>query len=31
MVTNQKDEQVAFFKGTCFRTGKVLIKGTASI
>ena len=24
-VTNQKGEQVAFFKGTCFRTGKTLI------
>jgi len=24
-VTNQKDEQVALFKGTCFRTGKNLI------
>jgi len=24
-VTNQKNEQVAFFKGTCFRTGKALI------
>ena len=24
-VTNQKNEQVAFFKGTCFRTGKELI------
>lgn len=24
-VTNQKNEQVAFFKGTCFRTGKKLI------
>jgi acyl-CoA thioesterase len=24
-VTNQKDEQVALFKGTCFRTGKTLI------
>jgi acyl-CoA thioesterase len=24
-VTNQKDEQVALFKGTCFRTGKELI------
>ena len=30
-VTNQKNEQVAFFKGTCFRTGKGLVKGTASI
>ena len=30
-VSNQKSEQIAFFKGTCFRTGKVLIKGTASI
>lgn len=26
-VTNQKDEQVALFKGTCFRTGKSLIAG----
>jgi len=24
-VTNQKNEQVAFFKGTCFRTGKSLV------
>jgi len=24
-VTNQKNEQVALFKGTCFRTGKFLI------
>lgn len=24
-VTNQKNEQVALFKGTCFRTGKLLI------
>ena len=24
-VTNQNGEQVAFFKGTCFRTGKTLI------
>ena len=24
-ITNQKDEQVAFFKGTCFRTGKTLV------
>ena len=24
-VTNQKNEQVAFFKGTCFRTGKSLL------
>src|ERR1044072_4280527 len=24
-ITNQKNEQVAFFKGTCFRTGKTLI------
>src|SRR6478736_3629666 len=24
-VTNQKDEQIAFFKGTCFRTGKSLV------
>jgi acyl-CoA thioesterase len=26
-VTNQKNEQVALFKGTCFRTGKALING----
>ena len=25
MVTNQKNEQVALFKGTCFRTGKRLV------
>lgn len=25
IVTNQKNEQVALFKGTCFRTGKKLI------
>jgi acyl-CoA thioesterase len=25
-VTNQHDEQVALFKGTCFRTGKTLIQ-----
>jgi len=25
-VTNQKNEQVAFFKGTCFRTGKPLVQ-----
>ena len=24
-VTNQNDEQVALFKGTCFRTGKTLL------
>ncbi|HET9430238.1 MAG TPA: hydroxyphenylacetyl-CoA thioesterase PaaI [Chitinophagaceae bacterium] len=24
-ITNQKDHVVAYFKGTCFRTGKVLI------
>src|SRR5215813_10718211 len=24
-VTNQKNEQVALFKGTCFRTGKALL------
>ena len=30
-VSNQKKEQIAFFKGTCFRTGKALLKGTASI
>lgn len=26
-ITNQKNEQVALFKGTCFRTGKALIVG----
>lgn len=25
-VTNQKSEQVALFKGTCFRTGKTLLE-----
>ena len=30
-VSNQRNEQIAFFKGTCFRTGKVLIRGTADI
>ncbi len=25
-ITNQRSEQVAFFKGTCFRTGRELIK-----
>lgn len=25
-ITNQKNQQVAFFKGTCFRTGKKLIE-----
>ncbi len=24
-ITNQKNEQVALFKGTCFRTGKILV------
>jgi acyl-CoA thioesterase len=24
-ITNQKDEHVALFKGTCFRTGKTLV------
>lgn len=24
-ITNQQDEQVALFKGTCFRTGKTLV------
>jgi acyl-CoA thioesterase len=24
-VSNQKDEQIALFKGTCFRTGKTLV------
>jgi acyl-CoA thioesterase len=27
-VTNQRNEQVAFFKGTCFRTGRALIQPT---
>jgi acyl-CoA thioesterase len=27
-VTNQRNEQVAFFKGTCFRTGRPLIQVT---
>jgi acyl-CoA thioesterase len=31
IVSNQHDEQIALFKGTCFRTGKVLIPGSASI
>ncbi len=26
-ITNQRDEQVGLFKGTCFRTGKPLIGG----
>src|ERR1700712_4204436 len=26
-ITNQRDEQVGLFKGTCFRTGKPLIQG----
>jgi acyl-CoA thioesterase len=26
-ITNQRDHVVAFFKGTCFRTGKPLISG----
>ena len=30
-VSNQRGEQIAYFKGTCFRTGKVLVPGTASI
>jgi len=30
-VFNQKDEQVALFKGTCFRTGKVLIGKPTSL
>ena len=30
-VTNQKNEQVALFKGTCFRTGKTLIKNDLSV
>ena len=29
-ITNQKNEQVALFKGTCFRTGKQLIKETGN-
>ena len=28
-ITNQKNEQVAFFKGTCFRTGKSLISNSS--
>jgi acyl-CoA thioesterase len=24
-VSNQRDEQIALFKGTCFRTGKTLV------
>ena len=24
-ITNQNEEQVALFKGTCFRTGKTLV------
>jgi len=31
IVSNQNNEQIALFKGTCFRTGKVLVPGTASI
>src|SRR5215831_2800343 len=31
IVSNQHDEQIALFKGTCFRTGKVLVPGSASI
>lgn len=31
IVSNQHNEQIALFKGTCFRTGKALVKGTASI
>ena len=31
IVSNQHNEQIALFKGTCFRTGKVLVPGTASI
>lgn len=30
-LTNQKEEQVALFKGTCFRTGKPLIGAPASL
>jgi len=30
-VFNQKEEQVALFKGTCFRTGKALIGTPASL
>jgi acyl-CoA thioesterase len=30
-VSNQRNEEIAFFKGTCFRTGKGLVKGSASI
>jgi acyl-CoA thioesterase len=28
-ITNQKNEQVAFFKGTCFRTGRSLISNSS--
>jgi len=31
IVSNQHSEQIALFKGTCFRTGKVLVPGSASI
>ena len=31
IVSNQHNEQIALFKGTCFRTGKVLVPGSASI
>src|SRR6478735_3710936 len=31
IVSNQNNEQIALFKGTCFRTGKVLVPGSASI
>jgi len=31
IVSNQHSEQIAIFKGTCFRTGKVLVPGSASI
>ena len=30
-IRNQRDEQVALFKGTCFRTGKPLIGSTTSL
>jgi acyl-CoA thioesterase len=30
-LTNQREEQVGLFKGTCFRTGKPLIGAPASL
>src|SRR5689334_15235905 len=29
IVSNQNSEQIALFKGTCFRTGRVLVPGSA--